>query len=96
MKSFLSAINDFKKINKAKKNIAVENKKVKQNILENKKDDFNQKEEKKIILSLDSEEKTKKLYKIKETLETRIINLQWRIKSIDIKYVLNEVKELEE
>ena len=36
MKSFLSSINDFKKINKAKKNIAVENKKVKQNILENK------------------------------------------------------------
>ena len=90
MKSFLSTINDIKKINKAKKNIAVENKKVKQNILENKK------EEKKIILSQDSEEKTKKLYKIKETLETRIINLQWRMKSIDIKYVLNEVKELEE
>ena len=49
-----------------------------------------------MILSLDSGEKTKKLYKIKEKLEARIINLQWRIKSIDIKFVLNEVKELEE
>ena len=39
MQSFLSTINDVKKIIKAKKNIAVENKKVKQNILENKKDD---------------------------------------------------------
>ena len=106
MKSFLRSINDAARFEKAKKNIVVENKKVKQNILENKKvkqnilenkkDDCNPKEEKKIILSLDSEEKTKKLYKIKETLETRIINLQWRMKSIDIKYVLNEVKELEE
>ena len=63
-------------LKKQKKNIVAENKKVKQNILENKKGDCIPKEEKKMI-SLDSGEKTKKLDKIKETLEARIINLQW-------------------
>ena len=48
------------------------------------------------MILLDSGEKTKKFDKIKETIEARIINLQWRMKSIDIEYVLNEVKELEE
>ena len=80
MQNFLRTINDTKKINNAKKIISDESKK---NIINTNEEKY-------------EEEKIKELCKIKETLETRIINLQYRIKSIDIKYVLKDVKELEE